>query len=343
MNLVAFMGAYGAVAAALAAPAGDGPLLSAQVVSSMRGRAAAPVGADIVMVWRGRQMLRGRLRLARGSGSGAMITRTSMLLLAPGEHQLRVTLPPVHPRDVDAASLRASFEHEDGRTEPLFDLGMAGASLGGRDFVMAICEGWNRPIEVRRDLVGRLRFEDFVRVSDPRLFATMRWSFDPEAMPADPLSLFAFDLVVVAGEGLRALDDDRLDALARWVRAGGSLCLAPAMGQLEALEPRHVAFLNDLAGADRFVLNRHGRVRSRDGVGIEGAWAGLGRVMFVTWRQPPLRGEPDWMRELSLLWDVRQVWRQKWWSVAKEIRERVVFQAQSPPRRRRPCRCSSGT
>ncbi len=63
MNLVAFMGAYGAVAAALAAPAGDGPLLSAQVVSSMRGRAGAPVGAGILLVWRWRQILRGRQRL----------------------------------------------------------------------------------------------------------------------------------------------------------------------------------------------------------------------------------------------------------------------------------------
>lgn len=62
-------------------------------------------------------------------------------------------------------------------------------------------------------------------------------------LPEDPLQLCAFDLVLLADGALGILEQRQMDALTRWVNAGGSLCVLPDGKRLRG---PHLQFLQTL-------------------------------------------------------------------------------------------------
>jgi len=66
---------------------------------------------------------------------------------------------------------------------------------------------------------------------------------DPEDLPAQPLAYTSFDMVVLTAEAFKQASERQLQALARWVKGGGSACVFVAGG----LQPHHIWFLNQLA------------------------------------------------------------------------------------------------
>ncbi|MCR9197058.1 MAG: hypothetical protein NXI04_00275 [Planctomycetaceae bacterium] len=62
-------------------------------------------------------------------------------------------------------------------------------------------------------------------------------------LPEDPLQLCAFDLVLLADGALGILEQRQMDALIRWVNAGGSLCVLPDGKRLRG---PHLQFLQTL-------------------------------------------------------------------------------------------------
>lgn len=68
-------------------------------------------------------------------------------------------------------------------------------------------------------------------------------SWDARELPADPLSLCCFDMVLLADESLSRLEQSQMTALSTWVRAGGSLCILPDDRRLGR---SHLGFLQEL-------------------------------------------------------------------------------------------------
>src|ERR1035441_10886221 len=76
-----------------------------------------------------------------------------------------------------------------------------------------------------------------------RLLMTSVVRLDPENLPAQPLAYTSFDVVVLTAEAFKQASERQLQALARWVNGGGSVCVLISGG----LQPHHVWFLNQLA------------------------------------------------------------------------------------------------
>ena len=67
-----------------------------------------------------------------------------------------------------------------------------------------------------------------------------QWS--SKDLPQDPLSYCAFDVVLLADEALAALQQEQLDGLLAWVKAGGSVCIVPDA----PMKPLQLEFLRKL-------------------------------------------------------------------------------------------------
>ncbi len=100
---------------------------------------------------------------------------------------------------------------------------------------------------------------------------TVHVSWDASTFPQDPFVFTGYDLIAISSEQFSKLRRPQLDAVTRWVAAGGRLYLEPQ----GVLEPVHVEFLNRLVGggenAPGFSLDRLGKLE----------W-------------PPTQTEPEW-------------------------------------------------
>ena len=132
----------------------------------------------------------------------------------------------------------------------------------------------------------------------------------PDEFPAEPLAYCSFDVVFLPGKGFSLLRENQLAAMARWVRAGGSVCVMP-MGALDA---RHLRFLNDLAGtpSPAFTVDSLGVLRpaappaGKDPVSVLTFHTGVGRLAVVL--KPPAEADlasPAWRRTVAFLWKLR--------------------------------------
>ena len=63
-------------------------------------------------------------------------------------------------------------------------------------------------------------------------------------LPLDPLSYCAFDVVLLSDGALARLNQDQMDGLSKWVRAGGSVCILPDA----PMKPMHLELLRTLLG-----------------------------------------------------------------------------------------------
>lgn len=125
--------------------------------------------------------------------------------------------------------------------------------------------------------------------------------------PVSPLRYCAFDLVIVPKEDFQRLRASQLNALRRWVTAGGKFIVVP-FGV--PLEQRHVDFLNQLGRDDSdqwtFRLEPQTKLLQDYDRSYSRHAPGLGRALiiakFPNWN---LRKEMEsWMRSLSFLWQV---------------------------------------
>jgi hypothetical protein len=105
-----------------------------------------------------------------------------------------------------------------------------------------------------------------------------------KALPADPLSWCAFDLVLLSDGALSAMTKEQLDGLTKWVRAGGSVCVLPD----EPIRSEQLAALETLLqgpGGSRpeLTLDEESRllVVSDEADPILMRFCGLGRVVLL--------------------------------------------------------------
>ena len=213
---------------------------------TLRPRTNAPAIFGIKLHRAGAGLLEGALQITLEVGGEVLLRQqTQDLTLAAGTQSFRVITPPLppHPSYITTEA-RLIFLTKAGAT----DLGrfpVEAVGRGMRNFVIAVCDGRGAGV---RDVAlwQSLRLEGLfpAAANAANFISTSPAYFAPEDFPANPLALFAFDLVLLDGDGFAQLREKQLAAVTRWVEAGGSLCVLPGRG----LKDEHAGFLSAFAG-----------------------------------------------------------------------------------------------
>ena len=153
-------------------------------------------------------------------------------------------------------------------------------------------------------------------------------------LPLDPLSYCAFDVVLLSDGALARLNQDQMDGLSKWVRAGGSVCVIPDA----PMKPMHLELLRtwlrtNHSDAD-LTLDADGRllVVSDENDPVLMSHYGLGRaVILPAVDNLEMRlGKEDLGEVVAFLWKVRRdsgIWHGEKWSAANyldQLRERGI-------------------
>lgn len=280
-------------------------------------RTGSPISIDWTLIWKGKGQPRGHLEVQILDGQkelGTLRTVNEQVLTASG-NRFRTLLPTYFPEEVLAPlDIQAYFVSDEGR----FDLGerslrVAGASR--RTFIVAFCDSWQQIIadDEREELSDSLDLKKFVVESQQKHLATYPARIFPTDISPDPLWLCEYNIVVLLPDGFRELRTAQLEGLARWVDAGGSLCVFLA----GTLTRPHIEFLNGLTRApvDRPLVSLDDTGRAVCATPIVRSTRGLGHVV-VTDADPHSEqfiASKDWTASASFLW------------------KRLVGERQSPP------------
>ena len=282
-----------------------------------RIRSHAPVRVRVTFDWTGTRLLEGNLALDLRSGPRLVTSyRSHEIALATGERTVDLLLPSLTselPEPTITAAATFVTPRRQYRFEPTL---WAVPHVLERSCVVGVSQmdlGWDEELRVTRQ---GLRLEAFQVVDEkamrlPRNLDTKFVYLPPADFPAHPLSYCSYDVLLLGGRGFAGLRERQLGAIARWVRAGGSVCVAPS----GALADRHQRFLNDLAGVGpAFQLGVDGMLLPPDPslVGTQDAQScrlhcGLGRLVVLL--DPPrtvedLKGA-SWRLTACFLWKMR--------------------------------------
>lgn len=279
-------------------------------------RSQAPVQLNAHLSWSSMDLLEGRLELEFYANQRLVHTWVSReVVLAKSEVTLPVMAPPaVLPSAADYLSVRARFI----AAQTTYDLDIHDVPYPP-DFKRALTIGivhpetagmppsdFTTPFQDRFAWMEPFRLDSALPNADWARHLTCRTIMvEPDLFTDEPLELVAFDLLIVTGAGFSDLDDDQLDALARWAEAGGALCVAGASSRTAA----HRSFLNRITGSSPvepiLEFDDDGHVRFLPG--NESHWLlaapGVGRALVTC--QPVDVDTPAWRRDLLELWRVR--------------------------------------
>ncbi len=268
---------------AACASAQDGLLTAELSDASPRVRSNAPITVLWKVFWNGSSIREGHFEMMLSDGQRTIChSRSHDVVLSPGEQTIRLGLPTAgsfvswNQDQVELKFVAKDHIHDLGKF-PL--LGRA----GGRSLSICVCGPRFGQLDPTEDQVIRsLRFGALLE-DGQNLVSTVNTYWESDDMPSGPLYHCNFDIVVLTEQGLAELRKSQLDALLKWARAGGSVCVFP--GAL--LETRHIDFLNDLfatAPSPPFLLDAAGKFSGDDQQKHDGMWLArceLGRAVVV--------------------------------------------------------------
>lgn len=271
--------------------------LSGTVVMDVpMARTGGPIPITVTLDWQGGGILQGTLLLdCTDLDTAECHVRRPGLALVGGPQSIRTMLPAMTAwSSRTPAELRVRFEPADGDPIDVCTVLLALPGHDLRSLVIALTrpEGGIVP-SVNHDLAEQLALDRF----DPNggTGALLRCSFSQatvQGFAASPLSLCAYDLVVMAHEGFAEMSAAQLDVVARWVKAGGSVCVVP--GSRAIFKPHHVAFLNRLGVG--FRLDAAGAFSGESAA----TSPGIGRAVAAIKAE-----DVDWTEAAIHLWKVR--------------------------------------
>ncbi len=280
-----------------------------------RVRSNAPILARAKFEWTGTRLLEGRLELVLKAGQEILTRyRSPELALTSGEQAVDFLLPAVSTDAYDGQINVFSQFLTKGKTftfEPT--LWSVPTSLERSCVIGVSADAVDRQASYGR-IANALALETFQpkpKEGARRTLTTWRARLTPDELPTHPLGYCSFDLLLLTGKGFTFLNQRQLDAIACWVKAGGSVCVVPA----GALDARHVRFLNKLTEQDTPVFGLDGEgqlkvdVRPRAGKtkGIHTFYTGLGRTAIVL--APPESADDlnssQWRATRAFLWKIR--------------------------------------
>jgi hypothetical protein len=213
----------------------------------LRARNEAPITVEARCNWDSTRILEGRIEMEYLEGDRILGRyRSGEIVLTGGDQNFRMLLPPsLAPYSDSQVEVRMKFVTA-GNAIEVEPSTLFLPTAGERSLVVGWCnastaEGWQQS-----GIEPNLLLERFAPASDnvsQRLLMTSVVRLDPGDLPAQPLAYTSFDLVVLTAEAFKQTSERQLQAMARWVKGGGSVCVFVAGG----LQPHHIWFLNQLA------------------------------------------------------------------------------------------------
>ena len=251
----------------LPSPAAPPQLTAKSYTQDLNLRKGAPIPLEIDLTNNGARLLEGRLEATvLFRDRGASIHQTNELVLAPGMRSVSLLLPPpVGAEDGDRIGLHLRWLAKDGTLDLGEDrLGIYGFS--SNELILAVGRTDHRlsELDTQRESslpLGTLR----PRIDTPGWlsFNTLVSPVDVVIFPTHPLGWCAYDAVYLDTPAFAAMNEKQLTALARWIEAGGSLCVCTGDPAAPPLVERHATFLNRLAKAENITfLVEGGRLTS---------------------------------------------------------------------------------
>ena len=221
------------------------PLLITLEPVLLNARSGAPIPLHWNFKWTGKGILEGRLKYTLSDMGRPLGTFYLDDLALSGEQSFRTLLPAVRaPEDLDAVDVFFTFIGTERTFEPKPQT-VKIPLVGLRHVTILLCDTTDVSLSPEAgNLIDALSVSQFE--PDRRSLVTQHARYKPQEMPAHPLPLCAFDLVLVSGQAFQNLREPQIVALRQWVEAGGALYLSPGNG----LQERHLKFLNELGRED---------------------------------------------------------------------------------------------
>ena len=293
-----------------------------------RIRSTAPMAVRANVQWSGTRLLEGRLEIVVRSGDQVLSHFTSHdMALTSGKQTIGLLLPAII-SDATSSRLDVSARFLGRRRTFAFPpVIWAAPRYGERAYVVGLCSHSGERSRVYLELARSLRLESFrpkpQRRGRPEAMVLLDLTtklvhLTPGSLSGHPLAYCSYDVLVLFRRGFALLGQAKLRAIARWARAGGSVCVVPSDG----LKARHVEFLNTLADADlpAFELAVGGTVRptapapTRPGkLRVETFHPAFGRAVVLL--SGPAAAEDlkgaGWRDAAAFLWKIRATARQE--------------------------------
>lgn len=315
----------GPIALLLVVPLGDslpneGPLRVKLMPLVQQARSQAPMMFDVHLTWDRPELLEGKLEFTFYDGQRKLgWFRTHDLALTAGTREFRATVPSMEMgKAVSSFSVAVKFYTSKGQIVDLSDHDLLYPPHWRRAFVIAVSSDRRDALAPVTEMAQSLRLEKYQPRQPTNIAAavdghlsTYPVHLPPGDFPVNALAYCAFDIVILTAEGLPSLETEQLNALADWVRAGGSLCIDVS----GTLEEKHVAFLNRLLepGMTPFLSDERSHVVGGPldgGRVLQKCRSGLGRTLLL--RQVPEGKElvsARWRDALAFVWKLRKTER----------------------------------
>jgi len=258
---------------------------------------------------RGNSLVEGQFEFQLKNENQLLATLTTEEMALSGTQQrIRVLLPPVHDQQ-PIEQLQVSIKFRGKQFQQ--DLGsqmlrVALTKLRTMMVLSAASRVANKRSPERHWILRRLELESLALDLDESV-KTIQAPLEPGDMPQEPMGYCAYELVILFGDEFRLLKKPQLDALAAWVRAGGSLYLEPT----GVLQPYHLEFLRSITafGPSDLILQPDSTGRllpetiSNDNRLLQ-VTNGLGRIVLRIdeERTEAMEDSPAWREAAAFLW-----------------------------------------
>lgn len=255
-------------------------------------------------------IIEGRLRLNyKDAGKDLLTYETPELAITSGATSYRFLIP-----STMSGSFRPSTKvHCSFITEKrVIDLGALDTPLAnkqGRTFVIAASVPEFAEYGNLQEVINVLRIERF----DPNLSKRDQNSraesvaarIKTDEFGTNPLTYCEYDITLLAGVGFTSLGEKQLNALAKWVKAGGA-CMIVASG---TIDPSQLLFLNELSD-HAFTQTAEGALRTKKSAPPATHHRfnpGLGRLVVAIEpsRERIVIKDPEWTRSAAFLYGFR--------------------------------------
>jgi hypothetical protein len=280
------------------------------IPSSLRVRAEAPIPVQVKFRWSGTFILEGHLEVELREGERVLARfRSGDMALTTGEQTFHVVLPPcLEPFSDSQVEAHAKFV----TAKQTFDLSYSILSVPTM-YERSLVLGWCNP-HFGADSQSAAQPQPFLfeRLAPPsadaarKMLITSVVRLGPEELPTQPLAYTSFDVMVLTSDAFKEAREGQLQALARWVKGGGSVCVFVTGG----LRPHHLSFLNGLAGSSAidpaFAADSDGNLRAGEKK-ISTFYSGIGRFVVIAGSSTnDLAADPTASRRaIAFLWKFR--------------------------------------
>ncbi|MBX3436638.1 MAG: hypothetical protein KF861_04040 [Planctomycetaceae bacterium] len=284
--------------------------LSVEADVSVVGRTEGPIPLTLRLKWGGPGVFDGWIAMSLVDAYEGTLARfeTDELYLSEGTQEYQFLLP-AFPASGAIGELELRIACVTGRERhalPAVQLRVPTIDQR-RLLILTAGDGSTQSPAVNR-FVTSLKLEPFNPLPDKGQLSTANQSLTSDRFPEDPLSLCAYDLIVLPPGELERLNPRQRGAVLAWIRAGGSLVVFPDGKPVRPV----LEFLERLAAEGNrsdvtFVVNGQGALLMPENDGPILLRIGLGRVVVATEGalQLSLRNDPAWREAIAFLWKLQ--------------------------------------